>query len=118
MRIKHQACTSINEVILIAAVSQYVKVFLINNTHVISQESKKSHIIVIHHNTGWDGDAYVVFVCSQFQVKVHDLPEGSNTGGKGNGALNFLRTHQLKVCGPPFLLGIRRESFVLILEFD
>ena len=41
----------------------------------------------------------VVCVCYQFQVKVHDLPEGVGTSGRGSSALRFLSTHQLKVGG-------------------
>jgi len=33
----------------------------------------------------------------QFQVKVHDLPGGSATPGRGSNALKFFNTHQLKV---------------------
>ena len=33
----------------------------------------------------------------QFQVKVHDLPGGSTTNGRGSNALKFFNTHQLKV---------------------
>lgn len=32
----------------------------------------------------------------QFQVKVHDLPGGSSTNGRGSNALKFFNTHQLK----------------------
>ncbi|WAR12555.1 TRIPC-like protein, partial [Mya arenaria] len=32
----------------------------------------------------------------QFQVKVHDLPGGSATSGRGSNALKFFNTHQLK----------------------
>lgn len=33
----------------------------------------------------------------QFQVKVHDLPGGSGSTGRGSNALKFFNTHQLKV---------------------
>ena len=33
----------------------------------------------------------------QFQVKVHDLPGGPTTNGRGSNALKFFNTHQLKV---------------------
>ncbi|XP_064615750.1 E3 ubiquitin-protein ligase TRIP12-like [Liolophura sinensis] len=32
----------------------------------------------------------------QFQVKVHDLPGGGTSGGRGSNALKFFNTHQLK----------------------
>jgi hypothetical protein len=33
----------------------------------------------------------------QFQVKVHDLPGGNTSTGRGSNALKFFNTHQLKV---------------------
>lgn len=33
----------------------------------------------------------------QFQVKVHDLPGGTSASGRGNNALRFFDSHQLKV---------------------
>jgi hypothetical protein len=33
----------------------------------------------------------------QFQVKVHDLPGGGASSGRGSNALKFFNTHQLKV---------------------
>ena len=33
----------------------------------------------------------------QFQVKVHDLPGGTSSTGRGSNALKFFNTHQLKV---------------------
>lgn len=33
----------------------------------------------------------------QFQVKVHDLPGGATSSGRGPNALKFFNTHQLKV---------------------
>lgn len=32
----------------------------------------------------------------QFQVKVHELPGGGSTAGRGTSALRFFNTHQLK----------------------
>ena len=37
----------------------------------------------------------VVYI--QFQVKVHEVPGGASSSGRGSNALRFFNTHQLKV---------------------
>ena len=40
----------------------------------------------------------------QFQVKVHDLPGGATSSGRGSNALKFFNTHQLKVSSSSVVL--------------
>ena len=42
-------------------------------------------------------DLYICVIFIQFQVKVHDLPGGNTSSGRGSNALRFFNTHQLKV---------------------
>lgn len=50
----------------------------------------------------------------QFQVKVHDLPGGTAASGRGNNALRFFDSHQLKVILVWFSFAILYECGIAI----